>query len=90
MKLIETIYLLFLLLFVAATCCLQVFLVRHKDSGSETLYAMKMLRKEHVLNRNQVEHTKTERNVLEHVSHPFIVSLHYAFQTPKKRLSIKI
>ena len=22
--------------------------------------------------------------VLEHVSHPFIVSLHYAFQTPKK------
>ncbi|CAJ1326793.1 unnamed protein product [Effrenium voratum] len=62
----------------------KVFLVRHKDSGSEKLYAMKMLRKEHVLNRNQVEHTKTERNVLEHVSHPFIVSLHYAFQTPKK------
>lgn len=62
----------------------KVFLVRHKDSGTEKLYAMKMLRKEHVLNRNQVEHTKTERNVLEHVSHPFIVSLHYAFQTPKK------
>lgn len=33
-----------------------------------------------------MEHTKTERNVLEHVSHPFIVSLHYAFQTPKKSL----
>lgn len=62
----------------------KVFLVRHKDTGGDKLYAMKMLRKEHVLNRNQVEHTKTERNVLEHVSHPFIVSLHYAFQTPKK------
>merc|ERR1719350_1203329 len=43
-----------------------------------------MLRKEHVVKRNQVEHTKTERNVLEAVSHPFIVTLHYAFQTPKK------
>ena len=38
---------------------------------------------------NQVEHTKTERNVLEHVNHPFIVSLHYAFQTPKKPLGSK-
>merc|ERR1711988_1203367 len=39
---------------------------------------------ENVIKRNQVEHTKTERNVLEAVSHPFIVTLHYAFQTPKK------
>ena len=31
------------------------------------VYAMKMLRKEHVVKRNQVEHTKTERNVLETV-----------------------
>lgn len=45
---------------------------------------MKMLRKEHVVKRNQVEHTKTERNVLEAVSHPFIVNMIYAFQTPKK------
>jgi len=37
-----------------------------------------------VMKRNQVEHTKTERSVLESVSHPFIVNLHYAFQTPKK------
>jgi len=45
---------------------------------------MKMLRKENVVKRNQVEHTKTERHVLETVSHPFIVNLIYAFQTPKK------
>ena len=31
-----------------------------------------------------MEHTKTERNVLEAVSHPFIVNMIYAFQTPKK------
>jgi protein-serine/threonine kinase len=54
-----------------------------KTAYGET-YAMKMLRKENVVKRNQVEHTKTERNVLETVSHPFIVNLAYAFQTPKK------
>lgn len=29
----------------------------------------------------QVENTKSERRVLEIVNHPFIVKLHYAFQT---------
>merc|ERR1740116_711123 len=58
-------------------------LVNHRDNP-DAVYAMKMLRKENVVKRNQVEHTKAERNVLEAVSHPFIVSLHYAFQTPKK------
>merc|ERR1719487_2100448 len=61
----------------------KVMLVKHKDDSSR-VYAMKMLRKENVVKRNQVEHTKTERNVLETVSHPFIVNLVYAFQTPKK------
>merc|ERR1719217_1377569 len=60
----------------------KVMLVRHRTEGN--IYAMKMLRKENVVKRNQVEHTKTERNVLETVSHPFIVNLVYAFQTPKK------
>jgi len=60
----------------------KVMLVKHKHSNM--VYAMKMLRKDNVVKRNQVEHTKTERNVLEAVSHPFIVTLHYAFQTPKK------
>jgi len=62
----------------------KVMLVRHKAEGEDHVYAMKMLRKENVIKRNQVEHTKTERNVLEAVSHPFIVTLYYAFQTPKK------
>jgi protein-serine/threonine kinase len=57
-------------------------LVRQKQTGN--VYAMKMLRKEHVVKRNQVEHTKTERHVLETVSHPFIVNLMFAFQTPRK------
>lgn len=32
----------------------------------------------------QVEHTKAEREVLEKMSHPFLVKLHYAFQTDTK------
>jgi len=59
----------------------KVMLVKSKEGQ---IYAMKMLRKENVIKRNQEEHTKTERSVLEAVSHPFIVTLHYAFQTPKK------
>jgi len=61
----------------------KVMLVRYREE-EDSVFAMKMLRKENIVRRNQVEHTKTERNVLEAVSHPFIVSLHYAFQTPKK------
>ena len=60
----------------------KVMLVRHKED--KKVYAMKMLRKEHVIKRNQVEFTRTERNVLGSVQHPFIVELVYAFQTPKK------
>merc|ERR1712093_665410 len=45
---------------------------------------MKMLRKENLVKRNQVEHTRAERSVLETATHPFIVNLVYAFQTPRK------
>eukprot|EP01084_Bolivina_argentea_P276974 472707_1 len=54
-----------------------------KISNSE-IYAMKILKKENVIKRNQIEHTKTERRVLGFVTHPFIVSLYYAFQTETK------
>ncbi|KAJ5077517.1 non-specific serine/threonine protein kinase [Anaeramoeba ignava] len=60
----------------------KVFLVRKKDNGK--IYAMKVLRKSVVVNRNQVVHTKTERDVLSKVHHPFIVELKYAFQTEDK------
>jgi len=60
----------------------KVMLVRH--TSETAVYAMKMLRKENVLKRNQVEHTSTERRVLENAVHPFIVNLMFAFQTPTK------
>ena len=59
-----------------------VKLVRQK--GTQRLYAMKVLRKDAVIKRKDVEHTKTERNVLRRIRHPFVVQLRFAFQTGNK------
>lgn len=53
-----------------------------KESGA--LFAMKILRKSHLVRRRQIERTRTERKVLSIVNHPFIMKLHYAFQSPDK------
>jgi serine/threonine protein kinase len=45
---------------------------------------MKILKKEMLNKQNQVVHTKTEREILEKITHPFVVKLHYAFQTNEK------
>jgi len=45
---------------------------------------MKVLRKDTIIERNQVTHTKAERSILERIQHPFIVNLNYAFQTTEK------
>lgn len=57
----------------------KVFLVRKKDTGK--VYAMKILQKNLVRIKNQENHTKTERLLLEIIKHPFIINLEYAFQT---------
>ena len=36
------------------------------------------------MGKNLVKYAKTERNVLTYTSHPFIVGMKYAFQTPEK------
>ncbi|TDH71201.1 hypothetical protein CCR75_007296 [Bremia lactucae] len=53
-----------------------------KDLGK--VYAMKVIRKAAVFAKNQVEHTKTERRILQGVDHPFMVKLRYAFQSDAK------
>ena len=60
----------------------KVFLVKHKTT--KVVYAMKVLKKEELLKRNQFEHTMAERRILEKIRHPFIVSLQYSFQTNRK------
>ncbi len=60
-------------------------LVQKRVGGDRgQLFAMKILRKTHLVKRRQIERTRTERKVLSAVNHPFIMSLHYAFQTEDK------
>lgn len=61
----------------------KVYLARHK--GTQKHYAIKVLQKKAVMKRNEVKHIMSERSVLlQNVSHPFLVGLHYSFQTSTK------
>ncbi|KAE8585609.1 hypothetical protein XENTR_v10021375 [Xenopus tropicalis] len=57
----------------------KVILVREKSSGR--YYAMKILRKEVIIAKDEVAHTLTESRVLQNTKHPFLTALKYAFQT---------
>uniref|UniRef100_A0AAQ5XVG3 non-specific serine/threonine protein kinase n=1 Tax=Amphiprion ocellaris TaxID=80972 RepID=A0AAQ5XVG3_AMPOC len=61
----------------------KVILVREKASGK--YYAMKILKKEVIIAKDEVAHTLTESRVLKNTRHPFLTSLKYSFQT-KDRL----
>jgi len=60
----------------------KVMQVKKKDDGK--IYAMKVLRKDAIIQRKQVAHTKAEKSILQKIQHPFIVKLNYAFQTKDK------
>ena len=45
---------------------------------------MKVLKKEEIIKRKQINHTKTERLLLEKLHHPFIAQLQFAFQDSQK------
>lgn len=62
----------------------KVFLVRKiTPPDNNQLYAMKVLKKATLKVRDRVR-TKMERDILAEVHHPFVVRLHYAFQTEGK------
>lgn len=53
---------------------MQVLQVRKKDT--ERIYAMKILKKSHIIERDEVEHTKSERAILaKNNACPFLVGL---------------
>lgn len=61
----------------------QVLLAKRKEDG--TIYAVKVLKKAHIMKRNEAKHIMSERNVLlKNIVHPFLVALHYSFQTKDK------
>jgi serine/threonine protein kinase len=60
----------------------KVFQVKKKATGR--IYAMKVLLKEEVIEKDTIESTNSERMLLETVDCPFVVTLRFAFQTPAK------
>ena len=57
----------------------RVLQVRQRHT--QELFAMKVMKKEDVVERNQIRHALTERALLGALRHPFIVPLHYAFDS---------
>ncbi|KAL2083948.1 hypothetical protein ACEWY4_019466 [Coilia grayii] len=61
----------------------KVMLARHKES--EKYYAVKVLQKHTILQRKEQHHIMCERSVLlRALHHPFLIRLHYCFQTNDK------
>lgn len=60
----------------------KVMLVKKKsrEHGAGRIYAMKVLNKDTIVKKGQIEHTMSERAILCQIRHPFIVRLRYAFQ----------
>ncbi|KAA8517631.1 hypothetical protein F0562_015105 [Nyssa sinensis] len=57
----------------------KVFQVRKR--GTSEIYAMKVMRKDKIMEKNHAEYMKAERDILTKIDHPFIVQLKYSFQT---------
>ncbi|XP_048849397.1 serine/threonine-protein kinase Sgk1-like isoform X2 [Brienomyrus brachyistius] len=58
----------------------KVLLARHKETSH--YYAVKVLQKRIVLKKKEQKHIMAERSVLlKNLQHPFLVGLHYSFQT---------
>lgn len=60
----------------------KVMQVRKRDTGR--IYALKTIRKSHIVQRNEITHTLAERMVLAQVNSPFIVPLKFSFQSEQK------
>mmetsp|Transcript_44932 Transcript_44932/g.71759 ORF Transcript_44932/g.71759 Transcript_44932/m.71759 type:complete len:602 (-) Transcript_44932:1808-3613(-) len=60
----------------------RVLQVRESRTGD--IYAMKILQKGQVLQKNNMAYVREERNILSRADHPFVVTLMCAFQTTDK------
>ncbi len=59
--------------------CGKVMLAKQKVGGN--IFAIKVLKKSMVLEKDELAHTMTENSVLAKCAHPFLTSLKYSFQT---------
>ena len=59
----------------------KVYKVKQKNTGK--IYAMKILNKSYLIQKKLLRYAITECNVLKKSDCPFILKLHYSFQTPE-------
>ena len=60
---------------------MQVFQVREKRTGK--IFAMKVMRKARILERDHSTYVRAERDILTSVVHPYIVRMRFSFQVRK-------
>jgi serine/threonine protein kinase len=60
-----------------------VFKVRRKDQPQGEEYAMKVLKKAFLVKNNHLRYAITECNILKLSNHPYVIKLHFSFQTPE-------
>lgn len=60
----------------------KVMQVRKNDTRQ--IYALKTIRKAHIVSKSEIGHTLAERTVLAKINNPFIVPLKFSFQSPEK------
>jgi len=61
----------------------KVFRVHLKKDASKKELAMKVLSKQFLVKNNHLKYAISEANILKRASHPFVLKMHYAFQTPQ-------
>ncbi|KAI9137557.1 v-akt murine thymoma viral oncogene-like 3 transcript variant 1 [Paraphysoderma sedebokerense] len=59
----------------------KVLLATRKDDPKRKYYAVKVIKKSGLVDEDSIEHVLAENRVLQTLDHPFLVKLHYAFQT---------
>lgn len=58
--------------------------MQRRKRDTRRIYALKTIRKAHIISRSEVAHTLAERSVLAQINNPFIVPLKFSFQSPEK------
>mmetsp|Transcript_3659 Transcript_3659/g.4044 ORF Transcript_3659/g.4044 Transcript_3659/m.4044 type:complete len:392 (+) Transcript_3659:1-1176(+) len=59
----------------------KVYLVQKKDN--KQIYALKALKKEDILKRNQVNSAMSEKSIMQQADHEFVAALRYSFQNER-------
>ena len=67
----------------------KVYLIQHKSISADgapklSQYAMKVYNKKQLIDSDLIDSTMQERQILLDMENPFILGLHYAFQTQKR------